>query len=495
VRRRSEESPRTDGGVPAPSSALSKRIAKQSCEVGTVRPHTADSEPREGALTTKARKGDRAKAGEIRHLSYSPVFVLDADGRLLVPCHPARARQLLGKGKADVEELVPFVIRLRRSVPGANVETADLKIDSGAKHVGFALMGGSGNVFLMGQLDLRADIKERMDWRRISRRSRRNRKTRYRKPRFDNRRRPEGWLPPSLNHRVEATAWLARMLARLLPVGRVVVETASFDMHRLLNPVVMGEGYQKGPLYRTDLRRYLFGKFRGKCAYCRKELGNGWQADHVIPKSRGGSDRLFNRAASCEKCNREKANRTADEFGHPDVGILALRDYAPAAIVNSIRAALVGKLSEIAPVVETDGVVTARNRRILGLEKTHANDAVALLDACERGVTLPSREAFFVARPCGTRRLVNGPHGGHAVRLARQVRGFRQWDVVQWRGLVCYVKGRRKTGSFLLSDVEGNKVKDGVAAKNLNLILRRRSIQGEMRTRLLPGLKSGVSTA
>lgn len=484
MRKRSRQGQRTDGGMPAPSSAFSNRTAKQPRGVGVVSSERADLEPRKGALTAEAREGDRTTAGEIRYLSYSPVFVLDVDGRKLAPCHPARARRLLDRGAADVVEVCPFQIRLRRCIENSFVEETDVKLDTGSKHVGFALVGRSGRVYLMGELILRTDIKKRMDWRRICRRSRRGRKTRYRKERFSNRKRSEGWLPPSLQSRVNGTVKLARRLSGLMSVCHVVAETANFDIHRLMNPEVEGVGYQRGPLYRIDLRQYLFQKFNGKCVYCRKELGDGWQADHVNPKSRGGSDRPFNRVASCELCNQKKGNRTAVEFGHPEIMAIAKELYAPAAIVTSIKTALISELKKIAPVIETDGARTSENRKIAGLEKSHANDAICALEV-STNLILPDRELVGIVRPRGTRKLVNGVRGEHAVRLVRQIKGFRQWDCVRWNGRCCYVKGRRVTGSFLLSDIEGNKIKDSVGYKRLRLVRRVQGLQFERRVRLL----------
>jgi 5-methylcytosine-specific restriction endonuclease McrA len=477
VRRRSEESPRTDGGALAPNSALSKRVAKQSCEVGTVRPHTADSEPREGALTAKAVKSRRKTAGETRHIPQM-VFVVDAEGRPLAPCHPARARQLLDKGAATVEETHPFAIRLVKSVPDGLPVEADFKVDTGSKHHGIALVEvSSGKCLLWGQIDLRTDIKERMEWRSICRRARRNRNTRYRKPRFDNRKRSEGWLPPSLKHRVDVLVKVAKRLSRYVKIRRNVAETASFDIQRMMNPEIEGVGYQKGPLFRTDLRKYLLLKHNGKCAYCKKALGDGWQADHVQPKSRGGSDRAFNRVAACEPCNVRKSNQTASEFGHPEVVSLAKEAYAPAAIVTSIKTAVVRELSKIALVVETDGTLTSRNRKAAKLEKSHAADALCALEA-PKDIQIPPRQILFVARSAGTRQLVNGVRGEHKTRLGREIKGFRQWDEVIWNGSRCYVKGRRKTGKFLLSNVYGQNVKDGVSFKKLRLIHRCKTLQG-----------------
>jgi 5-methylcytosine-specific restriction endonuclease McrA len=405
------------------------------------------------------------------------VFVVDGEGRPLAPCHPARAREILDKGAAVVDETCPFAIRLVRFVPEGVAVEVDLKVDTGAKHHGIALVVASGECLLWGQVDLRTDIKERLDWRRISRRGRRGRKTRYRKPRFDNRKRPEGWLPPSLRHRVDVLVKVARRLSRYVKIRRIVAETASFDLHRMMNPEVHGEGYQKGPLFRTDLRRYLFMKHRGTCAYCRKDLIPGWQADHVQPKSRGGSDRARNRVAACEACNVKKSNRTAEEFGHPEVIEVAKENYAPAAIVTSIKTVLVRELSRIAPVVETDGALTSRNRRGASLEKSHAVDALCALEV-PKDVRVPSVQVRLVARAAGSRRLVNGVRGEHRIRLGREVKGFRQWDEVSWNGRRCYVKGRRKTGSFLLSDLDGRKAKDGVGWRRLTLMRRSGTLQG-----------------
>jgi hypothetical protein len=274
---------------------------------------------------------------------------------------------------------------------------------------------------------------------------------------------------------------LAKFAGRLsmhVKIDRIVAETARFDMQRLRNPEVEGAGYQRGLLYKTDLRRYLFGKFGGRCAYCKKDLGKGWQADHVQPKSRGGSDRPFNRVAACEKCNQLKGNKTAEEFGHPEATDLAARAYAPAAIVNSIRTALVKVLAGIAPVRETDGALTARNRRKAKLEKSHAIDALVALEAPAK-IVIPEKELRVVVRSCGSRQLVNGQRGEHKIRLSREIKGYRQWDLVEWQGRRCYVKGRRKTGSFLLSDLLGEKIKDGASAKRLRLIRRRTTLQGE----------------
>jgi len=139
------------------------------------------------------------------------VAVLDKHGKPLMPCHPARARELLRKGRAVVAHFSPFVIRLKdRTLEQSEVESVQVGIDPGSKHTGIAVFGfglTTGDArkgMFSAQLDHRGQkISKAMTSRSQMRRGRRSRTMRYRAPRFANRRRPNGWLAPSLRHRVE----------------------------------------------------------------------------------------------------------------------------------------------------------------------------------------------------------------------------------------------------------------------------------------------------
>jgi hypothetical protein len=153
------------------------------------------------------------------------VFVLDKNKKPLNPTHPARARKLLRSGRASVFKRYPFTIVLRDTeVENSTVSQCRLKIDPGAKVTGFAILQGN-TVIWAAQLTHRGFvIRDALTTRRQLRRSRRNRKTRYRAVRFNNRRRPKGWLPPSLLSRVENTLTWVKRLMKVCPIAAIVWE-------------------------------------------------------------------------------------------------------------------------------------------------------------------------------------------------------------------------------------------------------------------------------
>ncbi|HBE8716477.1 TPA: RRXRR domain-containing protein [Clostridioides difficile] len=123
------------------------------------------------------------------------VFVINKNKKPLTPCHFAVARKLLKQGKAVVHKQFPFTIRLKE-LKEANPKGLIIKLDPGAKQTGVALHKPNGEVVLLATIEHRANkIKQNLEARRAFRRTRRNRKTRYRAPRFLNRKRLEGWLP------------------------------------------------------------------------------------------------------------------------------------------------------------------------------------------------------------------------------------------------------------------------------------------------------------
>ena len=181
------------------------------------------------------RKGDALK-----------VFVLNMRGRPLMPCSPARARHLLKAGKAVVRRRTPFTIQLRIAT-GETKQSVTLGVDAGAKHVGLSAATEKEEVFA-SEVELRQDITGLLAARLSLRRDRRHRKTRYRAPRFLNRVRSKhkGWLAPSVENRIQAHMSRIDAVCRLLPVTRIVIETASFDVQKIRNPEVEGTGYQQG---------------------------------------------------------------------------------------------------------------------------------------------------------------------------------------------------------------------------------------------------------
>ncbi|HIC96633.1 TPA: HNH endonuclease, partial [Candidatus Bipolaricaulota bacterium] len=242
------------------------------------------------------------------------VFVIDTNKQPLQPCHPARARQLLKKGKAAVYRRYPFSIILKYEVSDAEIQPLRLKIDPGSKTTGLAIVNNdTGDVVFAAELEHRGQqIKKSLDSRRALRRGRRSRKTRYRKPRFNNRTRPKGWLPPSLMSRIYNIETWIRRLRQLCPIVAISLELVKFDTQAMVNPEISGVEYQQGELFGYEVREYLFEKFGRKCAYCGAE-NIPLQVEHIVPKARGGSNRVSNLTIACKKCNQRKGNQTAEE--------------------------------------------------------------------------------------------------------------------------------------------------------------------------------------
>ena len=276
------------------------------------------------------------------------VFVLDKNKQPLDPCHPARARQLLREGRAVVFRRYPFTILLKdRELEESVIHAHQVKLDPGSRTTGIALVReGDNKVLWAGELAHRGlVIKAAMDDRRDIRRGRRNRKCRYRPPRFDNRRRRDGWLPPSLESRVANLQTWVRRLAWSAPVENLSMELVKFDTQALQNPEISGVEYQQGELMGYEIREYLLEKWGRKCAYCGK-TEVPLEVEHIVPKSRGGSNRVSNLTLSCHKCNQEKGSRTAAEFGHPEILAAARQTLKDAAAVNITRWELWRRLSE-----------------------------------------------------------------------------------------------------------------------------------------------------
>lgn len=325
------------------------------------------------------------------------VFILSRNGKALMPCHAARARQLLRHKRAVVHRTVPLVIRLKDRDEGER-QPVRVKLDPGSKTTGIALVrdsetvnAGTGevrrsaHVLFLAELQHRGQaIRDALTQRRAFRRRRRNATLRYREPRFDNRTRPAGWLAPSLRHRIDTTMSWVKRLRRWAPVVAISQELVKFDTQALQNPEISGVEYQQGTLAGYEVREYLLEKWHRACAYC-PTTDVPLQVEHIVPRARGGSDRVSNLALACANCNDKKGTRSIEDFLAHDPDRLArvkaqartpLRD---AAAVNSTRRALFTALTSTGLKPETGtGGQTKWNRTRLGIPKGHALDAACV---------------------------------------------------------------------------------------------------------------------
>ena len=268
------------------------------------------------------------------------VFVLDRHQKPLMPCTEKRARLLLERERAVVHKMAPFTIRLKdRLVQESALQEMRLKLDPGAKTTGVAvtLEGKKGtHVPFLGEIHHKTTIKAKLDARRSLRRGRRHRKTRYRPARFNNRRRKEGWLPPSLEARVNQTLHAVEKLRKSLPLSAISVEHVKFDMQKMDNGAIQGVEYQQGTLQGYEVREYLLEKWGRACAYC-GQIHIPLEIEHIVPKSRGGSNRISNLTLACHDCNQAKDNKTAAEFGYPEIQAPAKTPLTDAAMMNATR--------------------------------------------------------------------------------------------------------------------------------------------------------------
>lgn len=411
------------------------------------------------------------------------VFVLDTNKRPLAPCHEAVARKLLKQGKAAIYRRFPFTIILKKSVDESEIKaTYRLKIDYGSRHTGLAILRGQEVVWL-GQLDHRTDIKERIDKRRAFRRARRNRKTRYRKPRFLNRRRKDGWLPPSLESRVQNIQTWVNRLKKLCPIGYISYENAKFDMQLMRNPEISGIEYQQGTLQGYEVREYLLEKFGRKCCYCGKE-NVPLEVEHIIPKSRGGTDRVDNLCLACHDCNQRKGSKTAEEFGYPHIQEMVKKTLKDASVVNATRWKVYEVLKQSKCEVECGtGARTKMNRIRLGLPKIHYFDACCVGESTPLKLHFKTKEVLFIkAKGRGSRSRTNlDRYGFPRGYLARQkfFFGFQTGDMVKavvprgkYQGVWFGEVACRKTGSFDIKDKDGKRIAQGINYRYVQVIQR-----------------------
>lgn len=409
------------------------------------------------------------------------VFVLDANKKPLSPCHEAVARKLLKQGKAAIFKKYPFTIILKKSVEDTkNKQEYRLKIDYGSKHTGLAILQNN-NVIWLAQIDHRTDIKKKLDDRRMFRSNRRNRRTRYRKPRFLNRKRKEGWIPPSLESRVNNIKTWVNRLQKLIPLTHISYENVKFDTQLMRNSEISGIEYQQGALQGYEIREYLLEKFGRKCCYCGKE-NIPLEIEHIIPKSRGGTNRIDNLCLACHECNQKKGNMTAEEFGYPDIQKQVKQTLKDSSVVNSTRWKVYNLLYNSGLEVECGtGALTKMNRIKLGLPKEHYFDACCVGQSTPDKLYFKTKNVLYIkAKGRGSHCRTNlDKYGFPRGYLARQKYffGFQTGDMVKaeipkgkYKGIWYGEVACRKSGSFDIKDKEGQRVVQGVNHKYFSVV-------------------------
>ena len=420
------------------------------------------------------------------------VYVLNRHGRPLMPCTPAKARHLLDAGKAKVRHRTPFTIQLLYGSTGYAQEVI-LGVDAGSKTIGLSASTETEELF-SAEVKPRNDVVELMSVRRQFRCARRNRTTRYRKPRFDNRVRSKhkGWLAPSVEVKIQEHITAIKTVCRILPVSKVVVETAEFDLQLLKaiadgKPVPQGEDYQHGEMYgHYNVRQYVLWRDGYTCQCCGAHATQKKEVRlhvHHLESRKVGGDAPDNQVTLCESCHK-KLHKGVIEA--KDFKKRKRRSTRDATFMGIMRATLLQRLrSELPiPVIETRGYITKATReKLLVLPKSHTNDALAIAQG-KHGFNvgyLPEIlqiNKIYTIRPVRhhNRQLHKASILKGGIRKANQaekyVCGFRLYDKVLYNGIECFVWGRRTSGSFLLRALDGTKVKDGAGHRSLTLLER-----------------------
>ncbi|WP_366514005.1 RNA-guided endonuclease IscB [Moorena sp. SIOASIH] len=350
--------------------------------------------------------------------------------------------------------MYPFTIILKTAVDNPRVSPCQIKIDPGSQTTGFALVQNNQVIWGM-ELEHRGGlIKKKLESRKAVRRGRRNRHTRYRKPRFLNRKRPEGWLSPSLEHRVLTIETWVKRLIKFCPVSEIWVERVKFDTQKMQNPEISGIEYQQGELAGYEVREYLLEKWGRECAYCGKQ-NIPLQIEHIHPKSKSGSDRVSNLCLACEKCNQRKGNRPIEEFLKKKPSLLqkiknkALSPLRDAAAVNMTRNKVVKVLKKILPVVTGTGAMTKYNRTRLGLSKKHWVDA-ACVGNIETLVVRTSQPLLVVCFGQGGRQKAALNKYGYPTRHnpLKPIKGWATGDIAKHQKIGIGKVTPRSKGSF-----------------------------------------------
>ena len=370
------------------------------------------------------------------------------------PCNTisaAYARILLFSKQAVIHKRFPFTIRLRNDNAVLKDRSYTVKLDPGSKITGVAITDDKESVVMLAEIEHRGHIiKKNLDSRRAVRRSRRNRKTRYREAKFQNRTRPQGWLAPSIKSRADNVINFVKKYKEFLNINKVMVENVNFDVAQMISDTKLwGNDYQQRNLYDTNLRNFIFSKTKGRCSYCGEKAT---EIDHIVSKSKGGSNSTYNLTPACRSCNEKKSNLSLKEFGN-----LMNKDFSKlepkklpknAAIVQSARNYMIKEITKIVPDTTTyDAWITKYNRDSLGLPKQHYYDALSVGEIPIKFNFLTDKVLIISAKGRGSRQMCRMDQFGFprtSAKASKSVKGFQTGDMVK-----AIVPNGLKAGEYL----------------------------------------------
>ena len=406
------------------------------------------------------------------------VYVLDISGHPLMPTERyGKVRRLLNTNKARVIKRCPFTIQLMYDST-IHTQNVSLGVDAGSKHIGISATTET-KVLYEADVELRNDIVKLLSTRREQRRSRRNRKTRHRKARFDNRRRFEGWLAPSVQNKIDTHLRVVKDVYKMLPISKIVVEVASFDIQKIKNPYISGDEYQQGEqLNFWNVREYVLFRDGHTCQCCKGKSKDKILNVHHIESRKTGGDAPNNLITLCETCHKGYHSGMIKLPKTIRRGMV----FRDAAFMGIMRWAFYNRLKEIYPNVSlTYGYITKNTRIENSLSKEHYVDA-----RCISGnpAVVSEGVVFFQKKVrCHNRQIHKCTINKGGMRKLNQaphiIKGFRLFDAVLIKGKNWYIHGRRTKGSFVLKDLSNNTLE--IAPSKFRLLNHQQSILVERR--------------
>ena len=410
------------------------------------------------------------------------VYVLNHLGKPLMPTADHRKVRLLLKAKeAEVVKRTPFTIQLIHCTKEYR-QPITLGVDAGSKHVGLSASTESQELFA-AELLPRNDVVKNLKSRREFRSARRSRKRRHRPPRFENRvhSKHKGWLAPSVEVKIQEHITAIKRVCAILPVTKVRVETAEFDL-QLLKALANGKKppvgveYQQGEKFGFhNTRQYVLWRDQYTCRVCGK---HGDDLKLLVTTAEGKETVSPEDSYTiCEHCAKLYAGKRFP--------IKKRRHWTHPTFMGIMRRTLMQRLeAELdIPVEETSGFITKGVREAAKLEKSHINDALCIAEhpqakrVGESYTFKPVRQHNRQLHKAGI--LKGGCR--KANQAPKYVFGFRLFDKVLCDGQEGFIFGRRSSGSFDVRRLGGRKLSAGASFKKLvplerstNLLIERR---------------------
>jgi len=392
------------------------------------------------------------------------VFVKNQRNKPLMPTTPAKARILLKQGKAKVVKRTPFTIQLLYPT-GETKQEITLGVDTGYKFIGLSAVSKKEELF-SAQVELRTDISKLLKERRMYRRARRERKTRYRKPRFLNRAnaRKKGRLMPSVQHKLDSHIKLVNKVSELLPISKVRMEIAAFDIQKIKNPEIKGKGYQNGEQKGfSNTREYVLYRDSHKCQLCKgKSKDKILNVHHIISRIEGGTNQPDNLITLCKTCHSEFHKGIVELKAKPK------KSFKAETLMSIIRWRIIDQLKALYIDVETTyGYETKEKRLESGIEKSHINDAFVIANG-----SIQKRNQSYLIKQVRkqNRKLFKGARSHIRNTAPRFLFGFQRFDKVLFEGNEYFIYGRRVIGRFKLFSLESGIIKEEPSYKRLKLL-------------------------